>query len=178
MRTLLRYSGGRPTPTRLRPSGAVGRARPGARSVYFGLRPRKLRLGRNDILLRRRTHSHHAPGRPGPPAVPVGPAHRRPGAPDSDCREARPCGPSRFRPSRHGLLGRAGSAAPVMLVLLGLGAHLFAGRRPAGASDPSRPRWHQREVVVTQDCRVQALGGYVIVIIISDHVPGSSGVTS
>ena len=76
-----------------------------------------------------------------------------------ECGEAPLCGPSPFRTTPHGLLGRAGSAAAVMLVMLGLGAHLFARRRPAAASDPSRPRWHQGAMATG------ASSGYIIDVI-------------
>ena len=75
--------------------------RPGtSRARGSGPLPRKLRA------VRRRAAQARA-GRPGPPAVPVGPAHRRPGASGLGVPRGAALRPSGFRPTRHGLLGRA-----------------------------------------------------------------------
>ena len=62
----------------------------------------------------------------------VDPAHRRPGAPDSDCREARPCGPSGFRPSPSWLTRPSGGQPTAH----GHAAHPAA--RFAGSAGPLR----------------------------------------
>jgi len=66
----------------------------------------RLRRRPRRVLLRRRT-PRPALRRPGPPAVPVGPAHRRPGASGLGVPRGAALRPSGFRPTRHGLLGRA-----------------------------------------------------------------------
>jgi hypothetical protein len=70
-----------------------------SRARGSGPLPRRLRGSR------RRAAQARA-GRPGPPAKRAELAHRRPGAPGSKFRQAG-LSQSRFRPSRHGLLGRA-----------------------------------------------------------------------
>ena len=135
------------------PAGAGVRARPGARKVCRRPRPRQAPPGRRRVLLRRRTPRHARRADPG--RQPIGQVPRTVGRarPNSECRATPPPSPTPGRWTGRGLArgpaahpdsgprvmaysAERGSAAPVMLVMLGLGAHLFARRRPAGASDP------------------------------------------